>query len=76
MSQAEDASIVSESLTVLDCKRGTCGNITVGAGGYETTYFGMVTPVQHALHVCCLSRASALHSMKLTPDNCFADTSD
>jgi hypothetical protein len=48
----------------------------VGAGGYETTYFGMVTPVQHALHVCCLSRASALHSMKLTPDNCFADTSD
>jgi hypothetical protein len=40
VSQAEDASIVSESLTVLDCKRGTCGNITVGAGGYETTYFG------------------------------------
>lgn len=41
MSQADDASIVSESLTVLDCDLGTCGNITVGTGGYETTYFGM-----------------------------------
>ena len=50
VSQADDGSTQSESLTVIDCSLGTCGNVTVGTGGYETTYFATKAS-RYAVHV-------------------------
>ncbi len=60
VSRSEDSSLLSEALELLDCSfEKICGNISVGKGGYETTYFA-TRAARYAVHIDYRDRRTSI----------------